>query len=127
MSDLTAKQDAFAMAYVETNNASEAYRRTYNVSHDTKPSSVTECASRLLADLKVTARVIELQEVARERHRITIDSLTSELEEARKNALAEKQSSAAVSATMGKAKLHGLDINKVDWKTDIIVKIGGDA
>ena len=27
---LTAKQEAFARAYVETGNASEAYRRAYN-------------------------------------------------------------------------------------------------
>ena len=31
MADLTAKQEAFALAYVETGNAAEAYRRAYDV------------------------------------------------------------------------------------------------
>ena len=31
---LTPKQDAFACAYVETGNASEAYRRAYDVAPD---------------------------------------------------------------------------------------------
>jgi phage terminase small subunit len=43
---------------------------------------------------------------------VTIHSLTDELEEARAIAIAEKQSSAAVTATLGKAKLHGLLIDK---------------
>ena len=46
-----------------------------------------------------------------ERHEITVDTLLAELEEARKAALCAEtpQTSAAVSATMGKAKLLGLD------------------
>jgi hypothetical protein len=45
-----------------------------------------------------------------------VDSLTAELEEARSVAMAEKQASAAVSATMGKAKLHGLVVDKQEQK-----------
>ncbi|MDG1314253.1 MAG: hypothetical protein P8P29_01855, partial [Flavobacteriaceae bacterium] len=41
-------------------------------------------------------------------HSITIDSLTDELEKARKTAQEAGQASAMVAATMGKAKLHGL-------------------
>lgn len=46
-----------------------------------------------------------------ERHEITVDTLLAELEEARQAALGAEtpQTSAAVSATMGKAKLLGLD------------------
>jgi hypothetical protein len=44
---------------------------------------------------------------------VSVDSLTQELEEARKLAMSdEKGASAAVSAIMGKAKLHGLLIDK---------------
>jgi len=39
---------------------------------------------------------------------VTVESLAAELEEARTLAIGEKQTSAAVSATMGKAKLFGL-------------------
>ena len=50
------------------------------------------------------------------RNEITVDTLLDELEEARKAALDADtaQSSAAVSATMGKARLLGLDKKIVD-------------
>lgn len=109
MSDLTAKQEGFALAYVETGNASEAYRRSYEVGGDTKPETVWSEASRLLADPKVSARVKELQADARCIAMVSVGTLTAELEEARVKAMAEgKGASAAVSAIMGKAKLHKL-------------------
>lgn len=114
MSDLTAKQEAFALAYVETGNASEAYRRSYEVGADTKPETVWQAASRLLADSKVAARVQELHQEARDLLMVSVGTLTSELEEARAHAMKdEKGASAAVSAIMGKAKLHGLLVDKV--------------
>ena len=112
---LTAKQEAFCLAYIETNNASEAYRRAYD-SNKMKPESVNESASRLLADVKITARLAELREPIMQRHNVTVDSLVLELEEARQAALSAEtpQSSAAVAATMGKAKLCGLDKQVID-------------
>lgn len=109
MSDLTAKQEAFALAYVETGNASEAYRRSYDVGADTKPESVWQAASRVLADIKVSSRVKELQQEARDLMLVSVGTLTEELELARIKAMGdEKGASAAVSAIMGKAKLHKL-------------------
>jgi phage terminase small subunit len=114
MSDLTAKQEAFCLAFIETGNASEAYRRSYDVSPDTKPETIWSEASRVLSDPKVSARVKELQEEARDLALVSIGTLTQELEEARSKAMAEaKGASAAVSATMGKAKIHGLLVDKV--------------
>ena len=112
---LTIKQEAFCLAYIETNNASEAYRRAYD-SSKMKPESVYESASRLLADVKITARLAELREPIMQRHNVTVDSLVLELEEARRAALSADtpQSSAAVAATMGKAKLCGLDKQVID-------------
>jgi hypothetical protein len=43
---------------------------------------------------------------------VTVDSITDELDEARTRALESEQISAAISATMGKAKLHGLVVDK---------------
>ena len=42
------------------------------------------------------------------RHAVTVERLVRELEEARALAIAKGHSAAAVSATLGKAKLHGL-------------------
>ena len=112
---LTAKQEAFCLAYIETNNASEAYRRAYD-SSKMKPESANESASRLLADVKITARVAELRKPIMQRHNVTVDSLVLELEEARQAALSAEtpQSSAAVAATLGKAKICGLDKHVID-------------
>ena len=42
-----------------------------------------------------------------ERHNVTVDSLTNELEQHRLLAVTDRQLSAANQASMGKAKLHG--------------------
>jgi phage terminase small subunit len=64
---LTAKQEAFCLAYLETGNASEAYRRAYNVSPATKPNTVEKRACELLKNGKVTGRIAELQSKAAEK------------------------------------------------------------
>jgi len=69
-------------------------------------------AARLKANDSILMRVGEIQGRAAERAAVTIQSLTDELDEVRAIALAEKQSSAAVAAVMGKAKLHGHLIDK---------------
>ena len=76
---------------------------------DTKAKSVWESASKLLASPKVSSRVLKLQADHRERHNTTVDTLTGEYEDARKLAMSTNQPAAAVSATTGKARIHGLD------------------
>tara|TARA_B100000767_G_scaffold269944_1_gene292707 strand:+ start:612 stop:1040 length:429 start_codon:yes stop_codon:yes gene_type:complete len=109
---LTPKQDAFAMAYIETGNASEAYRTAYDVNDNTSDNTISVEASKLRKNPKITLRILELQELLRVRHSITVDSLTKELEQARLTAQEAGQASIMVSATMGKAKLHGLLTDK---------------
>ncbi|RKJ96646.1 terminase small subunit [Alicycliphilus denitrificans] len=106
---LTPKQEAFALAYVETGNASEAYRRSYNAVK-MKSEVVANKASALLKKGDVRVRVEELKARAVERHDITVDDLIRELEEARTAALTTEkpQAAAMVAATLGKAKLLGL-------------------
>ena len=115
---LTIKQEAFARAYVETGNASEAYRRAYNA-ENMKQESIAVRACQLLAHCKVSVMVQKLKDQVAERHAVTVDSLVNELEEARIAALTAEspQSAAAVSATMGKAKLMGLDKQILDLKS----------
>lgn len=115
MAGLTPKQEAFCQAYIETGNASEAYRTAY-AADKMKPESVNRKAKELLDNGKIAARVAELQGEIKQRHNVTVDSLLAELEETRQKALSAEtpQSSAAVAATMGKAKLVGLDKQIVD-------------
>lgn len=114
---MTPKQEQFARLYVETGNASEAYRQAYNTDN-MKPETVTNEAYKLLQDPDISAMVDGLKEEARQRHAVTVDDLLSELEQARAAALAAPtpQSSAAVSATMGKAKMLGLLVDKAEIK-----------
>ncbi|WP_165464510.1 terminase small subunit [Enterobacter cloacae] len=115
MAGLTPKQEAFCQAYIETGNASEAYRTAY-AADKMKPESVNRKAKELLDNGKIAARVAELQGEIKQRHNVTVDSLLAELEQARQAALGAEtpQSSAAVAATMGKAKLTGLDKQVVE-------------
>lgn len=99
------RHEAFAQALAQGKTAADAYQQAgYRQSRS--------AASRLSTNVNIERRVAELQGRAAKKAEVTIESLLDELEEARAIALKEKQSSAAVSATMGKAKLTGLLIEK---------------
>jgi phage terminase small subunit len=113
---LTPKQENFCLAYLETGNASEAYRRAYSA-ENMKPDSINVNACKLLADAKIALRLEELREPIMQRHAITVDDLLAELEEARQLAISTEAPAPAVSATMGKAKLLGLDKQVIDHQS----------
>lgn len=58
---LTPKQDAFVLAYLETGNASEAYRRAYDVRR-MLPATINNTACLLLKQPKIAERVQEHRE-----------------------------------------------------------------
>lgn len=107
---LTEKQEAFCRAFVETGNASEAYRRSYDAKNMGQ-NTIAVKASEMLSKDNVSVRLQQLREVHQKRHNVTVDSLVAELEEIKNVALSAEtpQSSAAVAAVLGKAKLMGLD------------------
>lgn len=111
MPGITQKQENFCRIFVEIGNASESYRQAYEA-EDMKPATVWNEAYKLQANPDVAARIDQLRKEAIERHKITVDSLTMELEQARWLAIKTEQPSSAVSATLGKAKLHGLITDK---------------
>jgi len=117
---LTQKQENFCRLFVELGNQSEAYRQSYN--SNAKHESVNQEASRMMALPHIASRVEELRRDIAMAHNITVESLLSELEEARTIALTceTPQSSAAVTATMGKAKLCGLDKQVIDHNVKIV-------
>lgn len=110
---LTLKQENFCLAYVETGNASEAYRRAYNTER-MKDNTINREAKAMMDDPKIATRLAELREPIMAEHKITVDSLVEELDVARAVALSAKnpQVSAAVAATLGKAKMLGLLVDK---------------
>lgn len=61
--NITPKQEAFCLAYIETGNASEAYRRSYSA-ENMKDATVQRKAFELLKDGKITAAIQGLREKA---------------------------------------------------------------
>lgn len=109
---LTEKQEALAQAYIENRgNQSEAYRTAYKA-ENMADETIWKEACILFKTPKVAVRVVELQAEHRERHNVTVDSITTELDEAKDLAKDEKQPAAMTGAIMGKAKIHGLVTDK---------------
>jgi phage terminase small subunit len=113
---LTIKQEFFCMKYIETGNASEAYRQSYNTKN-MKPESINRKAKELVDNGKITAMLQNLRTQHMQRHNITVDTQTAKLEEIYRAAFEEGQYAASVSAVMSQVKLHGLVVDaKVDLK-----------
>lgn len=106
---LTEKQEAFAVAYIQTANATEAYRRSHDVEPDARDSWIYVEAAQLLDHPKIAPRIAELQEKASKRSEYTLFKAMKELEAARAGAMKEAQFSSAVSAVNSKVKLAGID------------------
>ena len=108
----TAKKAKFARLWLELGNASEAYRQSYDVRPGTKPETVWDSACKLLQDPWVAQRIMELEKEARELHLVTVESLTTELENARVQAERLEQPAAQTGAILGKARLNGIGVDK---------------
>lgn len=145
MHKLTIKRENFCNYYVETGNASEAYRRAFTCKN-MKDKTITEAASRLINDSNVNARIKELQGEIKKKSDITKEKIIYELdciinakitdyimlEEGRLsfkdfNKLTESQVKAIESVKQGKngieLKLHGKS-----WSIERICKmLGYDA
>lgn len=119
MGNLTKKQENFCNAFIETGNASEAYRIAYNTKN-MKPETVRRKAKEVMDNGNVTARVAELKKQHAKRHNIAVDDLLDELEENRQLALQGGQAAAANGATMGKAKLLGFDKQVIEHTHKVV-------
>ena len=107
---LTHKQEAFALAYVETGNAAEAYRRAYDVDPSKQANSwIYVEACQLLDNPKVSLRVKQLQEEAEKLSLYSVSKAYQEYEAARALAEQVKNPSAFVAAVKGKVALFGLE------------------
>jgi phage terminase small subunit len=109
MADITPKQEAFALAFLETGNAAEAYRRAYDVAPDAKDGWLYVEACQLLDNPKVALRLKDLRAQAERLSIFNLSAAMAEFEEARELARASVNPSAMVAATTGKVKLFGLD------------------
>jgi phage terminase small subunit len=58
---MTPKQEKFAQCIADGMTQADAYRAAFNVKPSTKPESVYQRASALMADVKIASRVAELK------------------------------------------------------------------
>ena len=107
---LNPRQEAFCRFVAEGCCQREAYKRAGYTAASDGVADVN--ASRLLRHAQVQSRVRELQAAQAEASQITAERLLAELEEARNLALSLGQAGAAVAASMGRAKLCGLLIDR---------------
>lgn len=112
MTTLTPKQEKFCQVAVETGNYNEAYRQAYGQFNNMNTNSAKRQAVILSQQPEIAQEIDRLREAARERHSVSVDTVTLELEDARMVAMDGGNASAAVQASMGKAKLHGLLVDK---------------
>lgn len=121
MAGLSAQQRKFCEEYVKSKN-----KRQSAIDAGYAPNSAHVTASRLLNNAKVEAYIGELLERSAQRTLVTLESLTAELDEARAIALSDEDAGELRQNTMAKAKLHGLDVNKIDTNVTFNPTISGD-
>ena len=110
---LTAKQARFKDEYLIDNNATQAAIRA-GYSKKTAKSQ----GQRLLTNVDIAAAIKAGQKDIAKRNGLTIDDILDELEKARKIAKEEGKGAPMVAASMGKAKLLGLIVDKAETKTE---------
>ena len=124
MNELTQKQENFCLAYIETGNASEAYRKAYNAAGSSE-KSVWELASKMLDNPKVISRLEALREQAARRVLLTLERHLEELAALRDEARAEGRYSAAIAAEIARGKAAGLYVEQSRTEGEIRIVWAG--
>lgn len=104
-----ARHEAFAQSLASGKTQDEAY-----VAAGFKASRSN--AARLSSNEDVASRVKELQAATAVEAVVSAATLSDQLEDIRLKAIAANQMGAAAQAVMGRAKLHGLIIDKAEVK-----------
>jgi phage terminase small subunit len=110
---MTPKQERFCLAYIETGNASEAYRSAYNAGK-MKAETIHRNAKALLDNNKVATRLQELRAPAVKAAQITLEQHLADLRRLRDLAEASEKYGPAVTAEMARGKASGLYVDKVE-------------
>lgn len=117
---LTQKQENFCLSYIETGNASEAYRRAYDA-ENMKEATVNNKSHVLLKNGDITARLSELRAPVVAKAQITLEQHLIDLKRLRDLAEASEKFGPAVQAEMARGKASGLYVDK----TELTGKDGG--
>ncbi len=119
---LTPKQEKFCLVYMETGNASEAYRQSYNAGKMAS-ETINRNAKDLLDNSKIATRLKELRAPAIEKAQITLECHLNDLKTLRDKADAAEKYGPAIAAEVARGKASGLYIEKVEHTGNVIVEI----
>jgi phage terminase small subunit len=112
LNSLTPKEEAFAVAVASGMNYSDAYRIAVKVRSTTKPETVNQEASKIMARPHVRTRVGELRKPIAEKAMITLESHMERLKELAQIALDNGQVAAAIKAEELRGKASGIYVEK---------------
>jgi len=120
---LTQKQMSFCMRYIESGNASAAYRQCYNAGK-MKPETVNRKATELLANGTITARIELLQEEAKKRFEVSVEKKKAWLVEVIEHSLKDESwdGSEVIRAI---SELNKMDGDHASTKIENSVFLGG--
>lgn len=131
---LTAAQEAFCLAVVETNNQSEAYRRAYPKSLKWKPETVVVQASLLAARNNVSVRINDLRAQVAKKAEVTAIELIESNRKIRDNSMRIDPETgnmvnpvAALKANELNAKIAGLFRDQINVQQVIVFRGGIDS
>jgi phage terminase small subunit len=110
---LTPKQENFCLAYIETGNASEAYRRSYDAS-GMSDTSINRKAKELLDNGKIAARLAALRAPVVQKAQITLEKHLNDLKRLRDMAEASEKYGPAIQAEIARGKASGLYVEKTE-------------
>ena len=121
---ITAKQIEFAQLIADGFTKSDAYRKAYDVSPDTKDKSVHEMASKTFANTKVISRIKAIQhQRAEDQHMLGIKQSEFIMRQLEKEAMNMDNNSASrirALELMGKTHMVGLFTDKLEVKSENI-------
>jgi len=124
---LTPKQEAFAISVASGKTQADAYREAFSVKPTTKPASVLQLASRLMAKVNIRSRVDELKKPIIEASGITLESHLARLAHLSKKAEEAENYGPAVTAETNRGKVAGLYTERVELtgNFDVDIKVHG--
>lgn len=111
--ELTPKQEAFVLAYLETGNASEAYRRSYKAD-GMLPQTINRSAKELLDNPKIAARLAVINRKAEAKALLSLEEHMDELKALRELAKQNAQLSAAIAAEVKRGELRKFYVKQIE-------------
>lgn len=107
----TPKQETFCLAYIETGNACEAYRRAYDCK-SMGAATIKREAARLLDNPTITTTLTALRAPVIEAAQVTLAGHLSDLADLRDKAADAGLYSAAITAEIARGKAAGVHVEK---------------